>query len=234
MMNALFLLGLLWALCGRSRGNGGGSGGNYGGGETEPKQLPSGGIKTTTPPWPAVVPGELPRFPGAGWEFDEPPPPAVQQRAGALVSPLWARGSGAYQTEMTAGRWITYQAQVVRSGKKGVVAYRQRQPKQPTTAAVPAGTPVSTQAPAVVPPPVAPRVSTMALPTLRYGRGLQPAAADPEVRVLQQRLSIPDDGRFGAGTLGAVKRYQTTHGLAPDGVVGPATWSSLFATTTPA
>lgn len=77
-----------------------------------------------TPPWPQATPGGLPTFPGKGWEFDEPPPPPVQQRARQLVDELWSRGSGAYRVEQTAGRWIAYQAQIVASGRRGVVAYR--------------------------------------------------------------------------------------------------------------
>lgn len=76
--------------------------------------------------WPQAIPEGLPPFPGAGWEFDLPTPPAVHQRAAQLVDTLWRQGSGAYKTEQTAGRWITYRAEVVASGKRGVVAYRVR------------------------------------------------------------------------------------------------------------
>lgn len=84
-----------------------------------------------TPPWPQTVPEGLPPFPGTGWEFDEPPPPAVQARAKQLVTPLWKQGSGATKTEQTAGRWITYRAEVVASGHQGIVAYRLKPPKPP-------------------------------------------------------------------------------------------------------
>ncbi len=47
------------------------------------------------------------------------------------------------------------------------------------------------------------------------------------VRLLQRRLGITADGKFGPGTLGAVKDFQASHGLTADGVVGPATWSAL-------
>jgi hypothetical protein len=107
---------LLLAFSGRSEAPQRPRGGSRG--APAPKQLPA------PAPWPAVVPDGLPPFPGAGWEYDEPPPAAVQQRAAQLVAPLWRQGKGANRQELTAGRWITYRAELVRSGKKGVVAYR--------------------------------------------------------------------------------------------------------------
>src|SRR5262245_49951436 len=88
-----------------------------------PPALPAG-TRPAPPPWPQALPEGLPTFPGPGWEYDEPPPVAVQQRAKALLSQLWAQGSGASKTELTGGRWITFQAATVASGKKGVVAWR--------------------------------------------------------------------------------------------------------------
>lgn len=119
---------------------------------------PSGELAQTSPGWPQVMPAGLPVFPGSGWEYDEPPPPSVQKRAQALVSTLWGKGSGAFKTELVGGRWITFRAEKVRSGKQGVVAYRVRIAKKPKPAtsaqapaapaapAMPAGTPVSTGA----------------------------------------------------------------------------------------
>lgn len=71
-------------------------------------------------------------------------------------------------------------------------------------------------------------------PTLRTG-----AAGEP-VRALQGALSawlrprglpvVSVDGQFGPATRTAVVRFQRDHGLDPDGVVGPLTWSALKAT----
>ena len=38
------------------------------------------------------------------------------------------------------------------------------------------------------------------------------------------------DGIFGSNTLSAVRAFQHDHGLSPDGVVGPLTWTALKAT----
>lgn len=79
--------------------------------------------KAAPAPWPQAMPAGLPPFP-AGWEFDAPPPQAVQTRAWQLLPQLWKTGAGSRKTEQTAGRWITYQAQLMKAGKKGVVAFR--------------------------------------------------------------------------------------------------------------
>jgi hypothetical protein len=59
-----------------------------------------------------------------------------------------------------------------------------------------------------------------------------------EVKELQTLLkadgfSLDVDGVFGPDTESAVKRFQTEHGLADDGVVGPLTWSVLEGTEAP-
>lgn len=91
-------------------------------------------IAATTPvAWPQTTPADLPPFPG-GWEPDEPPPSPVVARAYQLLNQLWAQGAGSRKTEQTAGRWITYRAEVVASGKKGVVAYRVKSGAHPAAA----------------------------------------------------------------------------------------------------
>lgn len=48
-----------------------------------------------------------------------------------------------------------------------------------------------------------------------------------EVRTLQTALRIKADGIFGTDTDAAVRAYQKTNGLTPDGIVGPHTWEYL-------
>ena len=53
------------------------------------------------------------------------------------------------------------------------------------------------------------------------------------VRLVQQKLNtdgerLTTDGKFGASTVAAVKRYQTRHGLTSDGSVGKDTWEKMF------
>lgn len=125
--------------------------------------LPQGQV-STSPGWPQVMPAGLPVFPGSGWEYDEPPPVAVQKRAAALVSTLWAKGAGAFKTELVGGRWITFRAEKVRSGKNGVVAYRQRIAKAPKPAE-------TTQAPAAQQPAAIPVSSSSARQSVMVKNG---------------------------------------------------------------
>ena len=48
-----------------------------------------------------------------------------------------------------------------------------------------------------------------------------------EVKELQRLLHLYEDGVFGSLTEEAVKEFQKTHGLTPDGIVGDATWAKL-------
>jgi peptidoglycan hydrolase-like protein with peptidoglycan-binding domain len=53
-----------------------------------------------------------------------------------------------------------------------------------------------------------------------------------DVYYLQGRIGVsPIDGVFGGGTEAAVRTWQGTHELSPDGVVGPRTWAKLLAVT---
>lgn len=54
-------------------------------------------------------------------------------------------------------------------------------------------------------------------------RGL---AGEP-VKILQAKLGVAVDGRFGPGTEQALQAYQKAHGLAVDGIAGPDTFSAM-------
>lgn len=49
-----------------------------------------------------------------------------------------------------------------------------------------------------------------------------------EVKALQEALHLFVDGVFGKLTEEAVKEFQRTNGLKPDGIVGDKTWEKLF------
>lgn len=173
-------------------------------------------------PWPQVVPAGLPGFPGPGWVPDDPPGAGVVARAGQLLPVLWKHGEGTRKTEQTAGRWITYRATPM-GKKRGVVAFRLK--SEPTVSPVKT-TPVrTTSAPSSVPARVVTPSPSVSLPTLRRG---PPWRHMPETRIVQGKLGLTTDGKFGQNTERAVKAYQSSHGLVPDGVVGRLTWASLM------
>jgi len=62
------------------------------------------------------------------------------------------------------------------------------------------------------------------------GRPLKRSSTGASVKLIQARLGLTADGKFGPQTEAAVKSWQTNNGLQPDGVVGPATWARLFGT----
>ena len=68
---------------------------------------------------------------------------------------------------------------------------------------------------------------------LYAGIVLRSGSAGGCVRLVQQQLNadgerLTTDGRFGASTVAAVKRYQTRHSLTSDGSVGKDTWEKMF------
>lgn len=60
------------------------------------------------------------------------------------------------------------------------------------------------------------------------GRPLKRSSSGAAVKLIQTRLGLTADGKFGPQTEAAVKAWQTANALQPDGVVGPATWARMF------
>ena len=85
------------------------------------------------------------------------------------------------------------------------------------------------------------RFGTIVGPGVAARAPVEPPAPRPVLRltdqseavtVLQAMLNrrgagLVEDGRFGRGTLRAVKNFQAAHGMTVDGIVGPATWGAL-------
>lgn len=63
------------------------------------------------------------------------------------------------------------------------------------------------------------------------GSLLRQGSSGTSVAAVQKFLSVVGD--FGPTTTAAVKAYQTAHGLTADGIVGPATWDSMFPVVVP-
>jgi len=73
-----------------------------------------------------------------------------------------------------------------------------------------------------------PEVTVQPYPTIKKGdRG-------PTVAKWQRMLGVDADGNFGSGTDAATKKFQSDHGLTPDGVVGVNTWAEALKDTSPA
>lgn len=69
-------------------------------------------------------------------------------------------------------------------------------------------------------------------PTVGHGPLLKPGAHDGRMPTLRRRLALPpvdgpDSTRFDPDLVAAVRRFQARHGLAPDGLLGPATVAAL-------
>lgn len=66
------------------------------------------------------------------------------------------------------------------------------------------------------------------------GINMKSGQAGATVRSAQARLSMKGfcataDGKFGSGTTTAVRNFQAANNLSSDGIIGPTTWSRLYA-----
>jgi peptidoglycan hydrolase-like protein with peptidoglycan-binding domain len=69
-------------------------------------------------------------------------------------------------------------------------------------------------------PPI-PAADNKARPTLRRG------AKGDLVKIIQAKVGVGVDGDFGARTEAAVRAFQASKGLVPDGIVGPMSWKAI-------
>lgn len=76
------------------------------------------------------------------------------------------------------------------------------------------------------PKPTPPKSAPTLTRNLYFKRQSYMTGAD--VKLLQSKLGISNDGSFGPKTLSAVKNFQQSHSLTVDGIVGPKTWAALW------
>jgi putative chitinase len=58
---------------------------------------------------------------------------------------------------------------------------------------------------------------------------LKKGSSGEDVKKLQAKLGLTQDGSFGPGTEAKVKEWQAKNGLSADGIVGDITWNKIFA-----
>jgi putative chitinase len=63
---------------------------------------------------------------------------------------------------------------------------------------------------------------------------LKNGSTGEDVKKLQKKLGLVDDGSFGPVTEAKVKAWQSKNGLTPDGIVGDSTWKIMFPVVKPA
>ena len=124
------------------------------------------------------------------------------------------QGNPLGRTRSTAKAGLASTASLAVAATLGLAAT----PAQAAPAVAVPKAPVVATAATAVPTTVAAKVLTG---TVRYGhRGAN-------VRLVQAKVGVKVDGRFGRQTLAAVKRYQAANGLVADGVVGSKTAAKM-------
>jgi len=77
--------------------------------------------------------------------------------------------------------------------------------------------------------PTSPSTTPTAPTPPKYpGRPVKRGSTGLNVRRIQLRLHLTADGKFGPQTEAAVRAWQTSNALRPDGIVGPITWARMF------
>jgi peptidoglycan hydrolase-like protein with peptidoglycan-binding domain len=79
------------------------------------------------------------------------------------------------------------------------------------------------------PAPIIPEVEPQPQPGQAPRPTLRRPAEGELVKVVQSKVGVPADGKFGPKTEAAVRVFQRNHALTPDGIVGPKTWQALDA-----
>ena len=138
--------------------------------------------------------------------------------ANDMLHTLWASQVGTRAVEDAA---------VMRSGQlAGASAPPQHEPGKPGHE--PAHQPTDPPRHEPHPPEPAHGTASSALVAVRDGKKLlQLGSRGAAVVEVQQLLHLPHDGTYGPQTEGAVERFQRSHGLAVDGVVGEQTIAKL-------
>lgn len=77
------------------------------------------------------------------------------------------------------------------------------------------------------PNPLIPNVEPQPQPGLTPRPTLRRPVQSELVKVVQAKVGVTPDGKFGPRTEAAVRVFQRDHGLVPDGIVGPKTWRAL-------
>jgi peptidoglycan hydrolase-like protein with peptidoglycan-binding domain len=77
--------------------------------------------------------------------------------------------------------------------------------------------------------PEAPKAAEKVITAAPYpGKPLNMGSRGDDVKLVQAKLSITVDGRFGKQTQRFVKSWQSKNNLFVDGIVGPKTWKHMF------
>ena len=73
----------------------------------------------------------------------------------------------------------------------------------------------------------APRPSVIPAVDAENRRTLRRGDTGEAVVKVQTAVGVAADGTFDAATEAAVREFQRTHGMVPDGIVGPRTWAAI-------